>query len=177
MLSIKTVSESASAERLAAQVQEDTQKFFEQQEAYAIKALTKNGLYLFRSESAEIPAQTIHIQSSDTEGAPVWLKMKRDDELRDAEGRCLGCGLTIGSSRIEPCYLGCSKASSRIYPIVGQPVLLKQLSGRRCLLKDLPDRSWILSKTPKGIFLYLLEEGTTEKLKPVSPKVIGILKH
>jgi hypothetical protein len=167
MLSIKTVSVSASAERLAAQVQEDTQRFFEEQETYAIKALIKDGLYLFRSESAEIPAQTIRIQSSDAEGARVWLQMKRDDELRDAEGLCLGCGLTVGSSRIEPCYLGCSKASSHIYPVEGNPVILKVLPGR----------TWMLSKTPKGIFLSLIKQGESQKLKPASPKVIGILRH
>jgi hypothetical protein len=167
MLSIKTVSESASAERLAAQVQQDTQRFFEEQETYATKALVKDGLYLFRSESAEIPAQSIRIQSSDAEGATVWLQMKRDDELRDAEGLCLGCGLTVGSSRVEPCYLGCSKASSRIYPAEGSPVLLKLLPGR----------TWMLSKTSKGIFLSLIRQGQSPKLKPTSPKVIGILKH
>jgi hypothetical protein len=167
MLSIKTVSESASAERLAAQVKEDTQRFFEEQEAYATKALIRHGLYLFRGESPEILPHSVRIQSSDAAEGIVWLQMKRDDELRDAEGLCLGCGLTIGSSRVEPCYLGCSKASSRIYPVEGSPVLLKLLPGR----------TWMLSKTSKGIFLSLIRQGESQKLKPTSPKVIGILKH
>ena len=169
MLSIKTISESASAQRLADQVQAEHTKFFEEQEDFAIKALRQRGLYLTRGEAPEILEDSISIEATDQEGGTLWLQMKRDDEVRGAEGTCIGCGLTIGSSTKAPCYMGCRNTSQRLYLSEGKLIVLKML---------LDGSIWTLSKKPKGAFLcYSNPEGPPEKLKAPSPKVIGILKR
>jgi len=168
MLSIKTVSPSASAERLAQQVQEDHTQFFEEQEDFAIKQLRQNGLRLIRGDSADLSDQNILIQTADQYGAVFWLQLRRDDEVRDALGYCLGCGLTLNASKKADCWLGCRNAAFRLYPSTGQSVPLKIL----------PDRSvWTLVKKIKGLFLSLIHPDDPQKLKPASPKVIGILKR
>jgi len=168
MLSIKTVSESASAERLAEQVREDHQQFFEEQEENAIKMLRLKDLYFTRGYAPDIPEQPISVQTVDLHGAVFWLQMRRDDEIRDSLGACLGCKLALNSAKKADCWLGCRNAGLRLYPALGQSVPLKVL----------PDGSiWTLVKKVKGIFLTLVHPDTPEKLKAASPKVIGILKH
>lgn len=168
MLSIKTVSESASAERLAQQVQEDHAKFFEEQEDFAIKHLVQKGLYFTRGDSIDIPDQPISVQTADLHGAVFWLQLRCDDEVRDSLGQCLGCKLPLSSSYKADCWLGCRNTALRLYPSIGQPVPLKKL----------PDgRIWALQKKVKGTFLTIIHPDYPEKLKAPSPKVIGILKH
>ena len=170
MLSIKTVSASASAERLAEQVQQENNKFFEEQEEFAIKTLREKGLYLTRGLAHGPPEQPISVQTVDPQGGKLWLQMNDGDELRGVSGACIGCGLSVGSSRKLACYMGCRNAEPRMYPAEGHSVPLKALRDGSV---------WTLSKLPrKGIFLYLVPAGSPpEKLKAPSPKVIGILKR
>lgn len=168
MLSIKTISESASAERLAQQVHEDHTKFFEEQEEFAIKNLRQKGLYFTRGDAADIPEEAISVQTADKHGAVFWLQMRRNDEVRGAHGRCIGCNLPLMTSYKADCWLTCRNSTLRLFPSVGQSVPLAKL----------PDAStWTLIKKPKGIFLSLIHPAYPEKLKAPSPKVIGILKH
>ena len=169
MLSIKTVSESASAERLAQQVQEEHATFFEEQEIFAMKALTQDGLVLIRGDAEEVAPDKIYINTIDKDGGCFRLQLRRDDEVRDRSGFCIGCRLPLISSKKANCYLGCRNSATRLYPAENQSVPLLQLSK---------DKSWTLSKTSRGYFLTLLNpQGPPEKLKAVSPKVIGILKR
>ena len=168
MLSIKTISESASAERLAQQVHEDHVKYCEEQEDNAIKKLRLKGLYLTRGDAADLPDQPISVQSVDLHGAIFWLQLRREDELRNPLGYCLGCTLPLKHSTRADCWLGCRNAALRLYPSMNESVPLKVL----------PDRSaWTLIKKPRGIFLSLIHPDYPEKLKAPSPKVVGILKH
>lgn len=168
MLSIKTISESASAERLAQQVHEDHTKFFEEQEDFAIKALRQRGLYFTRGDAADLPEQPISVQTADKHGAVFWLQMRRDDEVRDAQGHCIGCKLPLKSPYKADCWMACRNSTLRLFPSIGQTVPLKTL----------PDAStWTLSKKSRGIVLTLVHPDHPEKLKAPSPKVIGILKR
>ena len=170
MLTIKTVSASASAERLAEQVQQEHTKFFEEQEEFVIKTLREKGLYLTRGQAHGPPDQPISIETLDAQGGKVWLQMNGGDELRGASGACIGCGLTVGSSRKAACYMGCRNAQPRLYPPEGHSVPMKALRDGSI---------WKLSKLPrKGICLYLVAAGSPpEKLKAPSPRVVGILKR
>jgi hypothetical protein len=168
MLSIKTVSESASAERLAQQVHEDHTKFFEEQEDFAIKHLRQKGLYFTRGDAADVPEQSISVQTADKHGAVFWLHLRREDEVRDAQGQCIGCGLPLKSSVKADCWLACRNYTLRLFPSLGQSVPLAKL----------PDGStWTLTKKSRGLFLTLVHPDYPEKLKAPSPKVTGILKH
>jgi len=168
MLSIKTVSASASAERLAQQVHEDHTKFCEEQEDNAIKKLRLKGLYFTRGDAADIPEQAISVQTVDLHGAVFWLQMRREDEVRDSLGYCIGCSLPISTSYKADCWLGCRHSTFRLFPSMSQSVPLKKL----------PDGSnWTLTKKARGTFLTLVHPDHPEKLKAPSPKVIGILKH
>lgn len=168
MLSIKTVSASASAERLAQQVHEDHTKFCEEQEENAIKKLRQQGLYFTRGDAADVPQEPISVQTVDLHGAVFWLQMRREDEIRDANGRCLGCNLPISTSYKGDCWLGCRHSAIRLFPSMSQSVPLATL----------PDRSiWTLTKKARGTFLTLAHPDHPEKLKAPSPKVIGILKR
>jgi len=168
MLSIKTVSESASAERLAEQVKEDHAKFFEEQEDFAIKKLREKGLYFSRGDAIEVPEDAISLQTADQHGAVFWLHLRRSDEVRDALGYCVGCGLTLNTSNRADCWIGCRNTAFRKHPSMGQSVPLKVLSDRSI---------WTLTKKVKGVFLTLVNPDYPEKLKAPSPKVVGILKH
>ena len=169
MLSIKSVSESASAERLAQQVQEEHATFFEEQEAFAMKDLTQDGLVLIRGDAEEVAEGNICINTIDADGGCFRLPLRRDDEVRDRSGFCIGCRLPLISSKKANCYLGCRNTAARLYPAENQSVpLLHMLTGK----------TWVLTKTPRGNFLTLLDpEDPPKKLKPASPKVIGILKR
>jgi len=166
MLSIKTVSPSASAERLAEQVSAEMKKFFEEEQEQAIKRLREQGLYLFPSGS-EI-ANNIYIEARDNQGAKFWIPMKESDELRDPVGRCISCGLTIGSKRGSACYMGCRNTNKRLYPLEGQPIILATLIGS--------DRKWVLTRE-RYRFTLTQQDGIPEKPKASSPKVKGILKN
>jgi hypothetical protein len=124
MLSIKTVSESASAERLAEQVQAETEEFFEQQKEKALKRLREQGLYLFPSGSEVNRTNSIYIELQDDQGGKFWVPLKQGDEIRDSIGRCISCGSSIGSKRRTACYMGCRNTETRLYPFEGQPVTL-----------------------------------------------------
>jgi hypothetical protein len=168
MLSIKTISESASAERLAQQVHEDHVKYCEEQEENAIKKLRLKGLYLSRGDAADLPDQPISVQSVDLHGAVFWLQLRREDEVRDPLGYCIGCKLPLRTPHKEICWLGCKNSVLRLFPTPGQTVPLTRL----------PDgSSWSLIKKPRGLFLTLVHPDYPEKLKAPSPKVQGILKH
>jgi hypothetical protein len=167
MLSIKPISESASAERLAEQVREDHAKFFEQQEEFAINLMRQNGLTLVRGDTAEVAS--IYIKTIDMDGGCFRLQLRSGDELRDSSGLCIGCNLPLTSSTKANCYLGCRNTAVRLYPDQYQSVSLLEVAK---------DKSWALTNTPKGMFLSLLDpESPPEKLKNPSPKVIGILKR
>jgi hypothetical protein len=168
MLSIKTVSASASAERLAQQVHEDHAKFFEQQEEFAMKYLRQKGLSFTRGDAIDLPEQAISVQTTDLHGAVFWLNLRSEDELRDALGHCIGCKLSLNSSHKAECWLGCRNTAHRLYPSLGQSVPLK-------LLAD--GSTWTLTKKLRGNFLSLIHPDYPEKLKAPSPKVIGILKR
>jgi len=86
MLSIKTVSASASAERLAEQVHQDHTKFCEEQEDNAIKKLREKGLYFTRGYASDVPDEPISVQTVDLHGAVFWLQLRREDEARDPLG-------------------------------------------------------------------------------------------
>lgn len=143
MLSIKTVSENASAERLADQVQKETAAFFEQQKDKALKRLRERGLYFFPGD-ARSDANYIYIELQDEEGAKFLSPMKNGDELRDSVGRCISCGSTIGSKQRISCYMGCRNTENRLYPLDGQPVRMAVNS----------DNKWILKKEPTRFILY-----------------------
>jgi hypothetical protein len=168
MLSIKTISESASAERLAEQVREDHVKYCEEQEENAIKKLRLKGLYFTRGDAADLPDQPISVQSVDLHGAVFWLQLRREDEARDPLGYCIGCKLPLKSPDKAVCWLGCRNTALRLFPSMSQSVPLKKL----------PDGStWTLTRKSRGIFLTLTHPDYPEKLKAPSPKVVGILKH
>jgi hypothetical protein len=168
MLSIKTVSASASAERLAQQVHEDHAKFAEEQEENAIKKLRQKGLYFTRGDAADVPDQAISIQTVDLHGAVFWLQMRRDDEVRDAHGHCIGCNLPLRTSYKADCWMACRNSTLRLFPSMGQSVPLATL----------PDGgTWTLTKKSRGHFLTLVHPDYPEKLKAPSPKVVGILKY
>ena len=169
MLSIKTVSESASAERLAEQVKEDHAKFFEEQEEFAMNLMRQNGVTLLRGDAEELAEGNIYINTIDVDGGCFRLQLRKDDELRDTSGLCISCKLPLMSSTNADCYLGCRNTAVRLY-------LAEHES--RSLLEISKGTSWVLSKTPRGTFLSLLgPESPPQKLKDPSPKVIGILKH
>ena len=170
MLFINTVSASASAERLAEQVQQEHNQFFEEQEEFAIKTLREKGLYLTRGQAHGPPDQPISIETLDAQGGNLWLQMNHGDELRGASGACIGCGLSVGSSRKAACYMGCRNAHTRLYPPEGHSVPMKALrDGSVWKLYNLPR---------KGICLCLVNAGSPpEKLKAPSPRVVGILKR
>jgi hypothetical protein len=169
MLSIKTVSASASAERLAEQVKEDHQKFCQEQDEFAVKALRQNGLYLTRGDSEEPCTDGIYIKTVDMGGGFFRLQLKLEDEVRDPSGLCLGCKLPISSTKKSDCYLGCRNTATRISPQANQSVPLSRLAD---------GKTWTLTKTSRGIFLALIDpDSPPEKLKAPSPKVRGILKH
>jgi hypothetical protein len=168
MLSIKTVSASASAERLAQQVHEDHTKFCEEQEENAIKKLRQQGLYFTRGDAADLSDEPIFVQSVDLHGAVFWLQMRREDEVRDKQGYCLSCKLPLSTAYRADCWLGCRNTAFRLFPSMSQSLPLKELSdGSR----------WTLTKKAKGIFLTLTHPDHPEKLKAPSPKIIGIMKH
>jgi len=170
MLSIKTISASASAERLAEQVQQEHNQFFEQQEEFAIKKLREKGLYLTRGQAHGPPDQPISVETVDAQGGKLWLQMNDGDELRGASGGCIGCGLAVGSLRKAACYMGCRNAHTRLYPVEGHSVPMKALRDGGV---------WKLYMLPrKGICLCLVAAGSPpEKLKSPSPRVVGILKR
>jgi hypothetical protein len=124
MLSIKTVSESASAERLAEQVLQFNTEFFEEEEEHAMRGLRNRGIYIFPGDP-EAPV-SLHIQARDTGGAVFWLPLREGDEVRDAAGLCLSCRLPVNSKRRAPCFLHCRNASQRLYPTETKPVTLGQ---------------------------------------------------
>lgn len=168
MLSIKTVSPSASAERLAEQVKQEDQKFFEEQEENAINKLKLKGLYFTRGDAIDVPEDPISVQSVDLHGAVFWITIRRQDEIRDSLGYCIGCRLPLRTEHTADCWLGCRNSALRLFPFMSQSVPLKKL----------PDGTiWTLTKKVKGIFLTLVHPDYPEKLKAPSPKVIGILKH
>lgn len=134
MLSIKSVSENASAERLAEQVQKETAAFFKEQKDQALKRLREQGLYFFPGESSD--SNYIYIELHDEEGGKFLTPMKQGDELRDSVGRCISCGSSIGSKQRVSCYMGCRNAENRLYPLDGQPVRMAVNS----------DKKWILTK-------------------------------
>jgi hypothetical protein len=140
MLSIKRVSESASAERLAEQVQAETEEFFEQQKEKALKRLREQGLYLFPSGSEVNRTNSIYIELQDDQGGKFWVPLKQGDEIRDSVGRCISCGSSIGSKRRSSCYMDCRNTEYRLYPLDGQPVTLSINSDKRWLLKKEPNR-------------------------------------
>jgi hypothetical protein len=122
MLSIKPVTESASAERLAQQVLELNAEFFEEQEAHAMRGLRNKGIYIFPGDpEARI---RLYVQATDAGGATFWLPIREGDEVRDAAGLCLSCRLPVGSKRRAPCFLHCRNASERLYPTETKPVTL-----------------------------------------------------
>jgi hypothetical protein len=166
MLSIKTVSASASAERLAEQVHQDHTKFCEEQEDNAIKKLRAKGLYFTRGHASDVPDEPISVQTVDLHGAVFWLQMRREDEVRDAKGYCIGCNLPLTTSYKADCWLACRNSGFKLYP--SKPVPLKTLSD---------GSTWTLTKKAKGCFLSLVHPDHPEKLKAPSPKVIGILKR
>jgi hypothetical protein len=168
MLSIKTVSASASAERLAQQVVEDHVKFFEEQEAHAVKKLRNAGLYLTRGDAIDVPDPSISVQTTDQHGAVFWLQLRREDELRDEHGYCIGCKLPLITSYSADCWLGCRHTTLRPNLAIGQSVTLKRLDDGRI---------WTLTKKQRGNFLTLVHPDNPEKLKAPSPKVTGILKR
>ena len=168
MLSIKTVSASASAERLAQQVHEDHTKVAEDQEENAIKKLRLKGLYFTRGDAADVSDQAISVQTVDLHGAVFWLQMRREDEVRDAHGRCLGCNLPVSTSYKADCWLGCRHSALRLFPSMSQSVPLTTLSDGSI---------WTLTKKSRGTSLSLVHPDYPEKLKAPSPKVIGILKR
>jgi len=136
MLSIKTVSESASAERLAEQVLELNAEFFEEQEDHALRTLRTKGIYIFPGDP-EAPV-SLYIQATDTGGADFWLPLREGDEVRDAAGLCLSCRLPVNSKRRAACFLHCRNASERLYPTETKPVTLA---------------NWILARDDKRITL------------------------
>jgi hypothetical protein len=136
MLSIKAVSESASAERLAQQVLELNAEFFEEQEDHALRTLRHRGIYIFPGDP-EAPI-SLYVQTTDTGGADFWLSVREGDEVRDAAGLCLSCRLPVNSKRRAPCYLHCRNASEHLYPTETKPVILSQ---------------WILARDGKRITL------------------------
>ena len=140
MLSIKTVSESASVERLAEQVQEETDQFFEDQKDKALKRLREQGLYFFPSGSEVNRTNSIYIELRDEQGGKFWVPLKQGDEMRDSVGRCISCGLTIGSKRRSSCYMDCRNTEYRLYPLDGQPVTLAAKSNTKWVLKREPNR-------------------------------------
>lgn len=139
MLSIKTVSERASAERLAEQVQQETAQFFEQQKEKALKRLRQQGLYYFPSGSQAFRSN-IYIELHDDEGGTFWAPLKEGDEVRDSIGRCISCGQTMGSTQRTSCYMDCRNTDYRLYPLDGQPVTLAVKSEKKWLLKREPNR-------------------------------------
>jgi hypothetical protein len=136
MLSIKAVSESASAERLAEQVLQFNAEFFEEQEEQAMRGLRVRGIYIFPGDP-DAPI-SLHIQAMDAGGAALWLPLREGDEVRDAAGLCLSCRLPVGSKRRAACFLHCRNASERLYPIETKPV---------------PLGDWILTRDGKRISL------------------------
>jgi len=168
MLSIKTVSPSASAERLAQQVHEDHIRFCEEQEEFAIKNLRQKGLYLTRSGSMGGFEEAISVEAADKGGGILWLHLRQGDELRDSLGYCIGCGLPLSSSTKADCWLACRNMSLRLFPLMSQSVPLKKRSD---------GSTWTLTKKSRGLFLTLVHADYPEKLKAPSPKVQGILKH
>lgn len=168
MLSIKTVSASASAERLAQQVHEDHTKFCEEQEENAIKKLRQQGLYFTRGDAADLPEEPISVQTVDLHGAVFWLQMRREDEVRDSLGYCVSCKLPLRSPHTADCWLGCRNTALRLFPSMSQSIPLKRLPN---------GSTWTLIKKAKGLVLTLVHPDYPEKLKAPSPKVIGILKH
>jgi hypothetical protein len=168
MLSIKTISESASAERLAEQVREDHTKYCEDQEENAIKKLRLKGLYFSRGNANQVPEQSISVETVDLDGAAFWLQLRSNDEIRDPLGYCIGCNLPITTAYKADCWIGCRNTGLRLYPAMSQSVPLKKL----------PDGSmWSLIKKTRGMFLTLVHPDHPQKLKAPSPKVQGILKH
>lgn len=144
MLSIKTVSENASAERLAEQVQKETAAFFEEQKDQALKRLREQGLYFFPGDALS-DSNYIYIELQDEEGGKFLTPMKQGDELRDSVGRCISCGSTIGSKQRVSCYMGCRNTENRLYPLDGQPVMMGVNSDKKWILKKEPTR-FILSQ-------------------------------
>ncbi len=136
MLSIKPVSESASAERLAEQVLKLNAEFFEEQEEQAVRGLRNKGIYIFPGDPEA--RTSLYIQATDTGGATFWLPLREGDEVRDAAGLCLSCRLAVNSKRRAPCYLHCRNASEHLYPTETKPVTLGQ---------------WILARDDKRITL------------------------
>jgi hypothetical protein len=160
MLSIKTLSGSASAERLAEQVQEETERFFEEQKENALKRLREQGLYFFPSGSEINRTNCIYIELYDEQGGKFWIPLKLGDEIRDSVGRCISCGLTIGSKQRSSCYMDCRNTDYRIYPLDGQPVTLATKS----------DKKWVLKREPNRFTLSQNHERPLQPVPRVAPR-------
>jgi hypothetical protein len=111
---------------------------------------------------------SISVQSTDQHGAIFWLQLRREDELRDKHGYCIGCNLPPTTSYRTDCWLGCRNTTLRLCPALGQSVPLKRVAD---------GSTWTLTKKPRGNFLTLVHPDYPEKLKAPSPKVTGILKR